>query len=199
MRDAGQGISEDASEISRHLSVIAGIHRGHDPSRDLRWSSVEEMLVEVGLPFGPVPVRAGLVGETRACFSNAMRAVLQAPHRLAYCEGYAISGTPRFPVHHAWVMDLGRRGRGALEVTWPREWRKPGDDFLYLGVPIDTEFALGALGTAGCVFYDHRAGFPMLSRDVPVSRWWHASVPLPAVDAMGTRTLPDGGNFSLPA
>jgi len=169
----------DASEIRRHLQLIADVRKTMIRPPGLRWSSPEEMLVEGGLAFGPGPSRPDLMGDTKACYSNAMRAVLSDPGRLVYCEGFAISGTVRLPVHHAWVMEIGSSPLAAVEVTWPQDWRKPKDDFLYLGVPVDPDFALKSLKSGGCLFWDHRAGYPMMSRDVPLEDWWHSEVPLP--------------------
>lgn len=176
--DAGLQVT-DASEIRRHLQVIADVRKTMVTPPGLRWSSPEEMLVAGGLGFGPGPARPDLLGDTKACFPNAMRAVLSDPSRLVYCEGFAISGTVRLPVHHAWVMEIGSGPLAAVEVTWPQDWRKPDDDFLYLGVPFDPEFALRSLKSEGCVFWDHRAGYPMMAQDVPLDSWWHPAVPMP--------------------
>lgn len=139
--------------------------------------SAEQFLLRRGVAFRPKPLPpTGLrLGMPKACFRNALAAARRSGGRLAYCEGFAWPAG-LIAVHHAWVADV-EDGR-ALEVTWPSAWQaERGASFGYVGLAFGLRHATVALGRSGCVLYDAKGGYPVVSGTGDERSWMHPMLP----------------------
>jgi hypothetical protein len=129
-----------SASIKSYLETVSEFRRNHLPHSDWKYSSLEEMVLDLGKSFR-VGEWEGDAGEVKGCYLNSFRAVVDEPG-LNYCEGYA---TGIIPVHHAWVTDDHHT---AFDPTWCGGGNPDiGDE--YFGIEFNRRWALNFMASTG--------------------------------------------------
>jgi hypothetical protein len=89
---------------------------------------LDRFILRNGKPYTPAK-RVGRKGEPKNCFGNATKYVLRNKGPI-YVEGFVVSNTVPWPIHHAWV---------SLNETDAMDLTLESENYQYFGVPFDTD------------------------------------------------------------
>ena len=139
-------------QIKDYLDMVARMHKTSPNRNDLKYSSVEDFVLQHGREWISAPLPEDIERQPlKQCFRNAIMLAVERNYR--YVEGYAFF---HIPIYHAWCLDENDK---VVDPTWDNP-----ETHAYFGVAFNTDWAMKQMlqrGKCG-ILDDMDRKFPIL-------------------------------------